>query len=140
MPSDDAPNIEEVRDALDAINTLSSAFASAVESYNPPQIRVEIENGIYENVQLEAPGDAVFQLSTGYFWSTDLRGCHLVDIPADEIPDDIDLTDCRLRIDSDDGVPLLGGQIVDVGQQDGLGGNTTVVVGGGTKEVDDGDS
>ena len=120
------PDPEEVIEALQGIaDVLRDAYAD----YEPPAIQFDVAHGIYQNARLEAD-DAVFTLTNAYYWATDYHDRHLIDIYADEIPGTVSLEGCQLHIDSEDGVPLLGGPIIDVGQRDGEGGATTVVVGG----------
>lgn len=89
-------------------------------------IDVDIENRIYENAALETP-DRSIPLSSAYHWAVSIDGSHNIDIPHDEIPDDVCLSECDVVIRSSDGVPLFVGEITSVGRVDGLGGNTTVI-------------
>ena len=86
------------------------------------------ECGIYEHARLTTPDDTEFVLSSAHYWTTDHQGRHLVDIHHSELPTR-QLTGLSLQIRADDGVPLLAGRIVDVGRENGLGGDTTLIVG-----------
>ena len=130
--AEDDPTLGEVVDSLQEL--VDAIPEEAIEAYKH-RLEFTPERGIYEDARLKAADNAEFVLSSAYYWSTDLQGRHLVDIPHGELPDR-QLTALSLQIRTDDGIPLLDGRIVDVGRENGLGGNTTVVV---TPKGSDGD-
>jgi len=122
--SEDDSTLEEVIDSLQEL--VDAMPEKAIEAYKR-RLEFMPDRGIYDDARLDTPKCVAFELSSAYYWSTDFKGRHLVDVPHNELPN-CPLTECSLRIRTDAGVPLLGGQIIDVGRKDGIGGNTTVVV------------
>jgi hypothetical protein len=122
--AEDDPTLGEV---VDSLQELVDAMPEEVIEAHKRRLEFTPDHGIYDDARLKTPDCVALKLSSAYYWATDIRGRHLVDVPHSELPDR-PLTECSLRIRTDAGVPLLSGQIVDVGRKDGLGGNTTVVV------------
>jgi hypothetical protein len=102
-------------------------LADSIREERSKGIEYGIEQRVYEDALLDTPKESI-ELSQAYYWSETIDGEYNIDIPDEEIPEGVDLEECRLSIFSEGGIPLLAGEIETVGAVDGLGGNTTVVI------------
>lgn len=126
--SDPTP-LDDFADFSAKASKLAEAIPDELREQDRERLEYQVEKQIYQDAVLETPEGQV-ELSMAYYWSSTIAGECNIDIPHDEIPDDVELTDCRLQINSSSGIPLLAGPIVKVGQENGLGGNTTVAIKG----------
>lgn len=134
--TNDKPDIESLKklagSIIDAFESLAEdqgfdSFEEWADHIEAQRFDYEPEHGIYENAELTTPDGGSFRLRNVYFWSTNLRGERLVDIPDGQLPNGLSLADCSFSLYSDNGVPLFRGPIKDEGNPT-LGDSRCIVV------------
>lgn len=116
------------RDTVMRVLELWSEFLEELSEEVEQQARREcvsyrVDHGHYP-AKLETPDGGVFDVGPAYVWGNRFDGKQNVDLFIHRVPEvyrDSGLGECELTIYTDDGVPLLSGELKDDGnRQDGL--------------------
>lgn len=143
-------DLTELRERFNRVLTDIEELVGTIpqEELDAYKRRLELrpDRGLYPDATLLPPeGDGPgIDVEHAHYWATNFHGDHLVDVPHADLPTDDAATlataGYQLRFANRNGVPLMHGEVIDVGRQDGLGGMTTLIVSAGAETVaaDDG--